>query len=166
MAMQPQRMGTSSNCSMNPPSSTPMIKTNTVIVFDFDDTLFPTNKFKEINSRPIARNKNNSSPRYSAQSLMSRMSSTELKQWVELSWNLFNLLKIYINTYSHENICIVSASRQGWVQQALGLVYDIGYFKQISGLIFYSYKISIFHPASDVMKSFNTNKRNQTNHPI
>ena len=127
---------------------------NTVIVFDFDDTIFPTKKYKEINSRSNAINITNTSPNYSTQSLVSTMRVKELKEFIELSWTTFNLLKAYIEKYSHKNICIVSASSEGWIENSLKSVVDIGYFKQIYDLIFVSYKILTFNPSSDIMKLF------------
>ena len=152
---------------MIPPSSSPMTMNNTVIVFDFDDTLFPSQKLKEINSRSNVNNDNNSSPNYSAQSLISRMTLIELKELVELSWNTLNLLKTYINRYSDKNICIVSASTQGWVEQALKLVYNIGYFQQIYHLMFDEHKITVFNPSSDIIKSFGITKicKSYDDHP-
>ena len=81
---------------------------NNVIVFDYDDTLFPTTKVKEIMSRPtmtIYENK--------FQEIRSKMTDEEIKDLIELSWVTFNLLKIYIEQYSMNNICIVSASENG-----------------------------------------------------
>ena len=168
--MQPQQMEKPiPKYFINPSLSSPMIITNTVIVFDFDDTLFPTKKFKEINSRSNTININtcNSTPNYSAQPLISRMSLTELNQFIELSWATLNLLTIYINRYSHKNICIVSASTNGWVQDALKSVYDIGYFKQIYALIFGNYNISTFNPTTNIIKSFGLKKsyKSHDDHP-
>ena len=166
MAMQPlpQQMEANRNYPMNPPSFSPMIMTmtNTVIVFDFDDTLFPSKKYKEISSRS-----SNLTPNYSTQSLMSKMSATELTEFIELSWTTLNLLKTYINRYSHKNIYIVSASSKGWIQKALKSVYDIGGFKQIYHLILNSHKIATFNPTSDMIKSFGikTGHKGHNNHP-
>ena len=169
MAMQPlpQQMETTRHFPMYPPPISPMIMTNTVIVFDFDDTLFPYKKWKEINSMSNATKINNSTPNYSAQSFMSKMSDTELTEFIELSWATLNLLKSYINQYSHKNIYIVSASSKGWIKKALKSVYDIGAFNQIYHLILENYRILTFNPSSDVMKSFGIKKAYKTygDHP-
>ena len=152
--LQNKQMEPISQDSINSPSSSPKLMSNTVIVFDFDDTIFPTKKFKEINSRSNTINISNSSPNYSAQSLISKMSPMELKQFIELSWVTLNLLNVYINRYSHKNICIVSASSEGWVERALKNVHDIGYFKQIYDLLFINYKVLTFNPSPNIIKAF------------
>ena len=144
--------------STNPRSLT---KSNTVIVFDFDDTLFPTKKFKEIKSRRNALNKCYSYPNYSG-SLISKMNASEMTEFMELSWTALNLLTSYINRYSCKNICIVSASETGWVKRALLYVYGIGYFKQIYDLIFNPPqsmnnnrdRITIYNPTDKILRLF------------
>ena len=153
MTMESQQMK-----STNPPCLT---MSNTVIVFDFDDTLFPTKKFKEIKARPNALNKSCSHPNYSG-SLISKMNASEMKAFIELSWTALNLLTLYINKYSSKNICIVSASEAGWVKRALLHVYGIGCFKQIYDLIFNppqsmnnnKDRITIYNPTDKIIRLF------------
>ena len=138
---------------------------NNVIVFDYDDTLFPTTKFKEIMSRPTMTMYENQ-----FQETRSKMTDEEIKDLIELSWVTFNLLKIYIEQYSMNNICIVSASENSRIQHSLGYVYDIGYFKQIYNLLFDHHnhnKISIYHPSEQILKSFRSKKvyNNLYEHP-
>lgn len=139
--------------------------TNTVIVFDYDDTLFPSSKLKEIMSRP---NRGPYQDRH--QELCSKISDQELNELAHLSWITFNLLTTYIFHYSMSNIYIVTAASSGWIQKSLLSVYKIGYYSQIYHLLFSTAnpsnnpnnKIQIFCPSADVIKSFKNKKQYAT----
>ena len=174
----------SSNC---PSVSTPNIKkNNAVIVFDYDDTLFPTHKLREFLARPTnttntsttpitkpitTESKTNVGNKY--QSLLSKITDEEMNGLVYLSWLTLNLLTAYILQYSTKNIFIVSASGNGWIQHSLKLVYQIGYFSQIYDLLFndrigIENRILIIHPSSDVLLKFKTEIKckNISQHPV
>ena len=172
MAMKPQQTRTIANSAFNPPSSLQIpMSTNTVIVFDFDDTLFPTKRIRAIQSRTTFKNTlNYSKPNF--ESLVSKMTSMELSELIHLSWCLFNLLRHYIQKYSTQSICIVSASSEGWLEQAFKSVHDIGYFREVYHLIYNQkvmnhQRISIFNPTAGATQSFKIKKRYKTHseHP-
>ena len=175
MAMQPQQFGSTSNGKMYPSSSLSLqsinksIMTNTVIVFDFDDTLFPTKQLKEIQARTNSHRIN--SNKFRSQSIIPKMTESEMIKFINLSYITLNLLLSYINRYSTRNICIVSASSKGWIKEALKTVYDIGYFNQIYHLLFDDKmcidKISIFNPSTEIIKSFKIKKeyKSMNQHP-
>ncbi len=108
---------------------------NTIIVFDYDDTLFPTHKLKEILSRKDTKNSTTNNNNYN-DIFLSKMSEKEMDEFALLSLNTFNLLLVYISKYSMKNILIVTASKRGWIENSLKLVYKIGYFANIYHLLF------------------------------
>ena len=127
---------------------------NTVVVFDFDDTLFPTTKVKQIMKRSSSAN----------------ITPSEMNEFVNLSWVTYNLLKTYIAQYSKQNIFIVSASSQGWVKQALSIMYNIGYYAKIYHLLFDTKGneiITICHPSDSIIQSFkqHANCKDVSSHP-
>ena len=105
---------------------------NTVIVFDYDDTLFPTTFIKTIFKRntPIK-----STSRWSSIELMRRINQKETDQLISLSYVTLELLKLYIQKYSMKNIFIVSASCRRWIEKSLSIVQHIGFYKQICQIL-------------------------------
>jgi len=92
---------------------------NTLIVFDWDNTLFPTKAMQLISSRP-------------GKAKFTKKDGAELcklSQWV------YRVLRAYIAVYSSQNIRIVTAARQGWVESSLKSVRRFGRWTQIAELI-------------------------------
>ena len=149
----------------------PTKMSNTIIVFDYDDTLFPTTKYNEIMARPLpnattfCQNK--------SQHIMSKMTEKEMIEWIKLSQIALNLLSSYIQKYSPKNICIVSASSNNWIQKSLLDVYQIGSFSQIYHSLFNhnsmndENKLLMYHPSLEVLTAFKTetNYDNISQHP-
>eukprot|EP01083_Nonionella_stella_P316139 1144754_1 len=102
---------------------------NKLIVFDWDDTLFPTSKSKQM----------------SAQQKVS-LSDVDHTQMNELSCCIYTVLSSFIGKYGAHNICIVSASEKGWIKQSLSMVANIGRFADICNLLFVKHKIEMIHP--------------------
>ena len=95
--------------------------TETLIVFDYDDTLFPTTFILD-----KLRNSNSF-----------RQNEIEIKKEIfKFSESLYNLLNDYIGMYSTKNIYIITSSSKGWIQQSLLSFIHIGYFKNIYDLFF------------------------------
>ena len=130
------------------------LMSNTVIVFDYDDTIFPTTKLKEIAGRP-------------GNDIFSKITESELNDLIHLSLVTLNVLSLYILHYSRKNISIVTAASNGWIQQSLGIVYKIGYFSQIYQLLFPDHLnqnnnddiLQIFNPTPEISKSFKSKKQ-------
>jgi len=130
---------------------------NTVIIFDFDDTLFPTSKFMEISTRPNRMNCGQKKP-----SFRSKMTAQEMTEFIKLSWMTYNLLSSSIAKHSKQNIYIVTSSSPGWIKKALSLVQDIGYYPYIYDLIFKRCDndyIQIINPSEKAMKQFESINR-------
>jgi len=92
---------------------------NTLIVFDWDNTLFPTKAMQLISSRP-------------GKAKFTKKDGAglcKLSKWVH------RVLRAYIAVYSSQNIRIVTAARQGWIEQSLRSVGRIGRWAQIAQLI-------------------------------
>jgi len=89
---------TMSSCSNNsiPQNSSNAIKR--MIIFDWDDTLFPTTEFWK-KSKPI--------------------SLENLYKWGS---RVFKLLKLYIDVFGSDNIYIITNGDDGWIQQSLQMV--------------------------------------------
>lgn len=146
---------------------------NTVVVFDWDDTLFPTTKLKEILNRPNTENHEHQSLT-EAQLLRIRMTEKEMTDFVNLSWVTYNVLTSYIDRCSKQNIFILSASQSGWIQKSLSIVYGIGYYSYIYHLLFERNKqdindnICIYNPSDSVTKSFKAAKyhKQMSSHPV
>eukprot|EP01083_Nonionella_stella_P316138 1144753_1 len=103
---------------------------NKLIVFDWDDTLFPTTKIKQMS------NKQNVS--------FSDMDYTQLN---ELSCCMYTMLSSFIATYGARNIRIISASEKGWISWSLSKLGNIGRFADIYNLLFVKHKIEMIHPS-------------------
>ena len=129
---------------------------NNLVIFDYDDTIYPTYVIKQIlkrkhniNRLPIEAKKYYPSL---SQQLLSKVTSKELIDLYKLSWCTYKSLQIYIKTYSQQNIFIVSLSKQGWIKQSLSIVGDIGYYKHIYELLFKSkHKITMIHPPNNIL---------------
>jgi len=93
--------------------------TSTLIVFDWDNTLFPTKALQLIRSRP-------GKPKFSKKDLAELC---ELSQWV------YRVLHAYITVYSAQNIRIVTAAKQGWIESSLKSLGSIGRWSEIAQLI-------------------------------
>eukprot|EP01083_Nonionella_stella_P235393 827748_1 len=102
---------------------------NKLVVFDWDDTLFPTTKIKQMS------NQQNVS-----------FSDVEYTQMNELSCCIYTVLSSFIGKYGARNIRIVSASEKGWIKQSLSMVANIGRFADIYNLLFVKHKIEMIHP--------------------
>eukprot|EP01083_Nonionella_stella_P075008 203667_1 len=88
---------------------------NKLIVFDWDDTLFPTSKTKQMSNQ---------------------ISDVEHTQMNELSCCIYAVLSSFIDKYGARNIRIVSASEKGWIKQSLSMVANIGRFADICNILF------------------------------
>ena len=119
---------------------------NTVIVFGYDDTIFPTCAIKNIFKRnnPIANiSKGNEDE------LLKRINAKELNELMQLSCITLNLLMVYVRHYSMKNILIVSASKRKWFDHSLSIVENIGFYKQIKQLLI-NFEIIKIHPMSKI----------------
>ena len=111
---------------------------NTIIVFDYDDTLYPTTFIKKIFKRGDNPIKNPS--KWNSTELSERINLTESHELTSLSFVTYNLLKKYISNYSMGNIFIVSAACHGWIKHSLSILKNIGCYKQIYQILT-NYKI-------------------------
>eukprot|EP01083_Nonionella_stella_P316140 1144755_1 len=102
---------------------------NKLIVFDWDDTLFPTSKSKQM----------------SAQQKVS-LSDVDHTQMNELSCCIYTVLSSFIGKYGAHNICIVSASEKGWIKRSLSIVDKIGRFSDVYNILFGIHEIEMIHP--------------------
>ena len=135
----------------------PKTDINTIIVFDYDDTIFPTTAIKQIFQRynpyhsPI-----NHPSKWNQDELLKRINAKELNELMQLSCITLNLLMAYIAKYSTKNIFIVSAATSKWFQHSLSIVKNIGFYQQIFELLT-NFGIQKFHPssASDLRKNKN-----------
>eukprot|EP01083_Nonionella_stella_P247771 858686_1 len=84
---------------------------NKLIVFDWDDTLFPTSNCKLHNQR--------------------NADSTRVTQLNELSCSIHTVLSTFIGKYGARNIRILTASEKGWIKQSLSIVAKIGRFADV-----------------------------------
>ena len=131
----------------------------TSIVFDYDDTIFPTHALKQIFSRKkVIDNKMvydsiQNCSQYSNQGLLARASPQELEQLQKLSMVTYKMLCFYLNQYSNKNIVIVSAACQGWMRNSLKILLNIGVYKAIYELLFMNpcTKIKIYNPSNDIL---------------
>eukprot|EP01083_Nonionella_stella_P155043 500318_1 len=102
---------------------------NKLIVFGWDDTLFPTTKlYDQLNGVDVS------------------VSDDDLTQLNELSCSLYIVLSTFIAKYGARNIRIVTASEKGWIKQSLSIVRNIGRFADVSNLLFVKDKIEMIHP--------------------
>eukprot|EP01083_Nonionella_stella_P155041 500309_1 len=102
---------------------------NKLIVFGWDDTLFPTTKlYDQLNGVDVS------------------VSDDDLTQLNELSCSLYIVLSTFIAKYGARNIRIVTASEKGWIKQSLSMVANIGRFADISNILFVKHKIEMIHP--------------------
>ena len=123
------------------------MKINTVIAFDYDDTIFPTTFIKKIFKR---NNAMNNISKWNYHELMDRINLDEFNELMSLSYMTYNLLMNYISNYSMENIFIVSAACHGWIKHSLSIVKDIGCYKQISEILTNSKLIKCYRDASGI----------------
>ena len=106
----------------------------TFIVFDYDDTIFPTYAIKQIFSRKkvidnkIVYDSIQNCSQYSYQGLLARASPQEIKQLEKLSMITYQMLCYYLNQYSNKNIVIVSSACKNWMRQSLQILLDIGVY--------------------------------------
>jgi len=91
----------------------------TMVVFDWDDTLFPTKARQLMRSRASKK-----------------LSKSEFLELCALSKSVHRVLRAYISLYSARNICIVTSAQWGWIQHCLDRVSGIGRWSQIRKLIF------------------------------
>ena len=121
---------------------------NTIVIFDFDDTLFPTHKVKQFHQRSKAGD---------CFQLFRKLSMEEQQRLIDLSLQTLQILTSYILEFSAQNIFIVTASSYGWIQNSLKNVYNIGVYSNIYHLLFDKNKdgknnlISMIHPHSDLL---------------
>eukprot|EP01084_Bolivina_argentea_P036666 67809_1 len=113
-----------------PIDSPPICSSRILVVFDFDDTLFPTRRLSS-----LFKNK--------TQMILSKQETVQL---INLSKVTYLVLKTYIEQYKAENIRIVTCSENGWIKSILTFVKCIGYFKCIYSLLFIQNKIEMIHP--------------------
>eukprot|EP01083_Nonionella_stella_P040418 109698_1 len=102
---------------------------NNLIVFDWDDTLFPTKKVCQMNKLP---------------EFDDRRIQYE-QELNELSHLIYKVLSEYIHRYKAGNIRIVSSSEKGWIQKSLIMLAHIGCFESIYHLIM-DHHIPLIHP--------------------
>ena len=112
---------------------------NSVVIIDYDDTLFPTDKILELQKTTQFNG-----------SIKSSLNSQELSELIALSLETLQLLKFYMSHYLPGNIFIVTASGNGWIEESLGYVSDIGYYGDIHRILFGAKKdepkILMIHP--------------------
>merc|ERR1740123_415729 len=77
-------------------------KENTLAIFDYDDTLFPTTALKKIMKQTSMR-----------------LSTEQINEMCELSKLVYTVLNCYIMDF---NVVIVTASEKGWIQQSLTII--------------------------------------------
>ena len=103
---------------------------NNVMIFDWDDTLFPKTELSNLNNKQITLQ--------------------NVEQLSNLSKYIYNTLNAYISKYSTSNIIIVSASTNGWIKYSLSYLYQIGEFSKIYNLLFGlnegQTEIKMYHP--------------------
>jgi len=91
---------------------------STLIVFDWDNTLFPTTRVLELTR---------------TRKVLSKQDVDELgslSQWV------YSVLYAYISQYSAQNIRIVTAADRGWFEKSLQCLSGIGWWSAIRNLLF------------------------------
>eukprot|EP01083_Nonionella_stella_P044358 119447_1 len=104
---------------------------NKLIVFDWDDTLFPTTAIKKLE--------------ISKKGYLS-VSAEDHMQLKELSYEIYHALSTCILQYGAPNIRIVTASEKGWIKRSLSIVYKIGRFADVYDILFIKSKIIMIHP--------------------
>eukprot|EP01083_Nonionella_stella_P018750 52147_1 len=135
---------------------------NNLIVFDWDNTLFPTKYIREmgVSSKrhriKCNRNRNHRANASKVGPIACSISIAKLHKRIlnskgheplcSLSDLVYQVLSSYIERYGANNIHIVTASEPGWIQSSLFMVANIGSFKKIYNLIFIENKIGITHP--------------------
>lgn len=115
-------------------STTTNQKANTLIVFDWDNTLFPTHF--------LTRKRGGK-----------RINIAKFKQLLEeLSRWVYRVLCAYITHYSAQNICIVTAGREGCLEMFLSKLGKIGLWSDIRRLLFDSeHRIEMLHPPRTIL---------------
>eukprot|EP01083_Nonionella_stella_P071636 192557_1 len=111
---------------------------NKLIVFDWDDTLFPRTKILQMC---------NSDQQKVANISRCRISDVDYTRLNELSCSIHLVLSTFIGKYGARNIRIVSASEKGWIKQSLSIVSNIGRFADVYNLLFdVKDNIEMIHP--------------------
>ena len=91
-----------------------------MIVFDWDNTLFPTNAAQLILARPGKQS----------------LTQSEIVELTALSQCVYGVLRAYIARYSAQNIRIITAAKRGWIKKCLASVSHIGQWSDIRALLF------------------------------
>eukprot|EP01083_Nonionella_stella_P247770 858685_1 len=100
---------------------------NKLIVFDWDDTLFPRTKILQMC---------NSDQQKVANISRCRISDVDYTRLNELSCSIHLVLSTFIGKYGARNIRILTASEKGWIKQSLSIVSNIGRFADVYNLLF------------------------------
>eukprot|EP01083_Nonionella_stella_P163856 540651_1 len=123
---------------------------NKLIVFDWDDTLFPTTKIMQMKNQ---QNKlivfdwdDTLFPTTMQMKHKVSLSDEDYTQLNELSSDIYTVLSIFITQYEARNIRILTAFEKGWINQSLSIVRNIGRFGDIYNLLFVKHTITMIHP--------------------
>merc|ERR1712013_898995 len=92
----------------------------TLIVFNWDNTLFPTKALQLIRARPNQQT----------------LTQSDYDELTALSQVVYRVLHNYISRFSSRSIRIVSAARNGWIASCLRFVRGIGSWSAIHNLLF------------------------------
>jgi len=109
----------------------------TMVVFDWDNTLFPTKARQLILSRASKQ-----------------LTESEYQELTSLSEWVYRVLRAYISFYSARNICIVTAAKRGWIESSLGSLGGIGQWAQIRKLLFFgdpAQRIEVVYPSAAIL---------------
>jgi len=108
-----------------------------MVVFDWDNTLFPTKARQLLLSRASKK-----------------LTPSEFAELSTLSVWVHRVLRAYISFHSASNIRIVTAAKRGWIEFSLGCLGGIGQWAQIRKLLFdaaQSQRIEIVYPNNAVL---------------
>lgn len=119
------------------PSLKIISRSSTLVVMDWDDTLFPTTMAEKVLSRSSSQN-----PR-----TFLLVDSAEFKALHQFSHSLYKLLVDLIGCHSSSNLKIVTTSSIGWPSHSLSSFGNIGYFGAVHDLLFVRNDIEVIHPA-------------------
>jgi len=110
-------------------------KAQTMVVFDWDNTLFPT-KARQLIRRRRSR----------------MLTGVEFEELRALSEWVYRVLRAYISFYGARNICIVTAAKRGWIEKSLESMGSIGRWSHISKLLFdVELRIAVVYPSAAVL---------------
>jgi len=118
MKEETMKQETDSKCWSHIGNSRDSSDSDTLIVFDWDNTLFPTKAMQRI---------------YSERQSLSASDLAELKALSEV---VYSVLFAYISHYSSRNVCIVTAARKGWIESCLQSMVGVGSWTAIRNLLF------------------------------